>query len=386
MIAFTKRVRRFVSNGAGKPAGRVKDRPLAFCSNADATIFAYYANSLRESYEGLLHRLDLGDCVVGYRQGYSNVTTARDAFAEITSRGRCAALALDIEGFFDNIPHAALKAGWARVLALPDNHLPPDHYAVFMALTRFSRVDRDRCLDRLGLSSEDGLRGLPTPLCTIADFRTLIRGTGVTATSLIETNRDPFGIPQGTPLSPAAANIAMLAFDAAVAAEARRLGASYRRYSDDILIVCAPHDAVRLEDFVQQALDATATGLKLKPKKAQRVQFYGSRARCQRSPLQYLGFTFDGRQILLRSSTLARQWRKLAAGARWAKARHSMAVAGEIEGRANVHRKSVFTRFSHLGEGNFHTGYAALSSRVMMSKSIGRQLRNHMSFLADRLR
>ena len=386
LISFTKRHRRFTSSQGRGPVGSVKERPLAFCGNRDATIFSYYAHILGEKYEALLGPLGIDPCVIGYRQGRSNIESAREAFTEIAARGHCVALALDIEGFFDNLPHVVLKAAWARVLGRAAGDLPKDHYAVFRALTCYSSIDRDRCLERLGLSAGDGLEGLPKPLCTIADFRRLIRGGDGLLPSIIERNTNPWGIPQGTPLSPVAANIAMLAFDEAVAIEVAGVGGIYRRYSDDILVICPADQAARLEAFFGAALTEHAAGLKLKDKKAQRVEFFGGRTSCMPSPPQYLGFTFDGRRILLRSNTLARQWRRLAAAARWAKSRQAEAIAGSIEGRPTVHRKSLLTRYSHLGEGNFHTGYAARAGLVMDTAAIRRQLRNHMRFLAERLR
>lgn len=384
LIAFTKRHRRFTSRGSGAPAGSTKDRPLAFCANRDAVIFAYYAACLRDRYEALLHRLGIDACVVGYRSGMSNIGVAHEAFAEIAARGRCTALALDIESFFNTIPHATLKASWTRVLGTVDA-IPDDHYAVFRALTRYSSVDRDRCLERLGLPQDAPLEALPKPLCLIAEFRRQIRGDGTGLPSLIETNTAAYGIPQGTPMSPVAANISMLEFDVAVAAGVARVGGSYRRYSDDILVVCNPEDARRVEAFVAASLATHAPGLRLKDSKAQRVQFHASGARV-RPALQYLGFTFDGRQVLLRGTTLARQWRRLAAAVRWTKLRHRLAIAKVITGRDVIHRKALFTRFSHLGTDNFHTGYAARAARVMGTRAIRRQLRNHMRFIDERLR
>lgn len=385
LLSFKKRHRRFTSQGGGAPRGSVKERPLAACANRDATIFAYYAHLLRESFEGALRALNLGSVVVGYRRGLSNVEIAHDAFDEIAARGRCKALALDIEGFFDNIPHAALKRGWIEVLGPEHGVLPDDHYAVFRALTRYSEVDRDQCIERLGLTGIPS-EGLPKPLCSIQEFRRLVRGDGSAMTSLIATNKKDWGIPQGTPLSPIAANIAMLAFDAAVASAVHRVGGSYRRYSDDILVICAAEHAKDVEQTVSDCLAKYAPGLHLKESKAQRVEFFGKGMRSKPSPLQYLGFTFDGRQILLRGATLARQWRRMAAAARWAKRRHRMALSGVIEGRTVVHRKTLLTRYSHLGVDNFHTGYAERARKVMGSRAIRRQLRRHMSFLDHHLR
>lgn len=203
---------------------------------------------------------------------------------------------------------------------------------------------------------------------------------------MITHNKNSWGIPQGTPLSPMAANIAMLEFDLAVAGEVARAGGIYRRYSDDILIVCSPHESARLETFVGSALTMVAPGLRLKDDKAQRVHFFGGRTLCNPSPLQYLGFTFDGQRVLLRSSTIARQWRRLAKATRWAKVQHAKAAAGLIDGRPTVHRKSLLTRYSHLGENNFHTGYAARAVRIMGATAIKRQLRKHMTLLEEWLR
>lgn len=383
LIAFTKRHRRFTSRMGEAPVGITKERPLAFCANRDAVVFGYYAHLLRERYEALLGPLGINTCVVGYRSGMSNIGIAHEAFTELAARGRCTVLALDIEGFFDTIPHAVLKVGWIGLLGT-GGILPDDHYAVFRALTRFSKVDRDRCLERLGLPKDTPMEELPKPLCSVADFRRLIRGDGTGMPSLIETNTTPFGIPQGTPMSPVAANIAMLKFDTAVAAEVVRAGGSYRRYSDDIFVLCDPADARRLEAFIAAALDAHAPGLRLKDSKTQRVQFHAGSFRAQ-PPLQYLGFTFDGQQILLRGATLARHWRRLATAVRWAKRRHKLALAGVIPGRSVVHRKALLTRYSHLGTDNFHTGYSKRASRIMSTRAIRRQLRNHLRFMQERL-
>jgi len=56
-------------------------------------------------------------------------------------------LALDISGFFDNLGHANLKKQWCSVLE--KDVLPHDHYNLFKAVTRFSRVDKAACLSAL---------------------------------------------------------------------------------------------------------------------------------------------------------------------------------------------------------------------------------------------
>ena len=72
---------------------------------------------------------------------------------------------------------------------------------------------------------------------------------------LVSTYRENHGIPQGTPLSGGGgihldARIPIRAVKAAVDA----CGGSYRRYSDDILILCAPEYIAALEGEVNRAL------------------------------------------------------------------------------------------------------------------------------------
>lgn len=49
-------------------------------------------------------------------------------------------LCFDITGFFDNLDHAILKRRLKELLGVTE--LPPDWYAVFRHVTRFSRVER----------------------------------------------------------------------------------------------------------------------------------------------------------------------------------------------------------------------------------------------------
>ncbi|MBC9206830.1 hypothetical protein IBL26_08275 [Roseomonas aerophila] len=381
LIAFEKRQRRFVSSKGGRPTGKVKVRKLAYCSNKDATILSYYAAMLSDLYEEALQSAGLDEVVTAYRKGSSNISLALGAFNEIRSRGRCTALALDISGFFDNIGHDVLKRHWATILGV--TKLPADHFQVFKAITRFSTVDRASCLERLGMHPFTPQRNLRVPLCSARQYRELIRGSPSGAPNLVTPHSGEKGIPQGTPISAVAANISMLAFDKAVSAEAVRLGAVYRRYSDDILVVCSPKDAGHFEDFILGSLDSLANPLKIKAAKSQRVEFRGPGVAAMPHALDYLGFTFDGRKILLRGTTLARFWRRMATSVHWAKRMQTLAEKGKVTGRPVLHRRELHTRLTHLGADSFHRGYARRAATMMGAPSIGRQLRRHMHVLQN---
>ena len=395
LISFIKRERRYRREpGNKKPIATTKERSLAYPSNRDGYIFAYYAERLNALYEAELKRRDLTESVIGYRKGSSNIDRALEAFREIRVRSECAAVCLDIKGFFDGISHEVLKACWSFLLG--GGQLPIDHYRVFRALTKFAAMDRAELLTRLGHPPKTRDCDLRPPLCSIDCFRRLRSGRSVLS-KLVSTNRENHGIPQGTQLSAAAANISMLEFDTAVKVAADACGGSYRRYSDDILILCAPEHIAALEAEVERALKLHGKTLRLNAGKREEARFsmLGTALMpCpvtgRMKPLQYLGFTFDGRRALIRSGTLARYYRRMQTGIRVAKLRAKLARLGKIEGRnRKLHKREVLARHSHLGSRSFVKGYAKLSAVKMGNvgrKAIQKQVSRHMEIFCERLR
>ncbi len=271
LITFPKKERRYRRRqGDAKPVVSTKIRELAYPSNHDGYIFAYYAERLGFLYEAELAARGLDKIVIGYRKGSSNIKLARDAFSEIQIRGNCVALALDIKGFFDNISHNVLKTAWASLLG--GGPLPEDHYKVFRALAVAGKVDRGELLQRLGLRVNVRDRDLPRPLCSISQFRQLRSGS-CGSSKLVTRHAAKRGIPQGTPLSAMAANISMLEFDTAVHAAASVAGGSYRRYSDDILVLCPPEHVSDLEAAIGQALIIHTKTLSLNGDKREEARF-----------------------------------------------------------------------------------------------------------------
>ena len=389
LISFTKRERRYRREaGKKKPVASTKERGLAYPSNRDGYIFAYYAERLGSLYEVELALRGLSDCVIGYRKGSSNIDRALEAFREIQARGDCAAVCLDIKGFFDNISHEVLKACWSSLLG--GGQLPDDHYKVFRALTKYATMDRADLLVRLGLSPKKRDADLQRPLCSIDEYRRL-RSDRAAPSKLVSTSRENHGIPQGTPLSAAAANISMLEFDTAVKAAVDACGGSYRRYSDDILILCAPEHIAALEGEVNRALKLHGKTLWLNEKKREEARFSTPGPALLPCPvtgrvksLQYLGFTFDGCRALIRSGTLGRYYRRMRNGVRVAKWRSRLAKQGEIKGRKVLHRREILARHSHLGPRSFVSGYVRLARKKMGDvgePSIRRQLSRHLEVL-----
>ena len=87
-------------------------------------------------------------------------------------------------------------------------------------------------------------------------------------------------------------------------------------------------------------------------------------------PLQYLGFTFDGQNRLLRSQTMSRYHRRMK------RAVHSAGRAAFQAQDCKIHCQELYEQYSHLGQRNF-IKYVLRASKNMGSQKIRRQVRNH---------
>jgi hypothetical protein len=338
---------KFAKKGTEKSKVRVKDRPIRYAAKLDSFIYSHYRDILYRRYEPELESLGLTQCVLAYRHialdsgkgGKCNVHFADRAFKETRSFGNCLTIALDIEKFFENLDHEWIKQMWWRLLGKPVPTrrgllLPEDHFNVFKAVTQYSFIRRDMAYKKLGYIAEEHSSGkrkrwrftrskedFPSQICGPKRFREELQG-------LINRNRNPFGIPQGSPISDLLANVYMIDFDQEMNQFVSSLGGKYFRYSDDILII-APGQTERWQDVLsatQDTLKKTAPRLQLKGEKTQ-VHAYkpingGPDQECSllvppRGPngMEYLGFRYDGKGVFLRNSTVSGFQRKITAAA-----------------------------------------------------------------------
>lgn len=358
-----------------------KSRPIKYASHVDGYIFSYYAAQLATKHEDFVIQNQLDRAVLAYRVGRgNNITFAKESFDFIREQAGCVALGFDIAGFFDNIDHRQLKAQWASVLGV--EKLPDDHYAVFRAITKYSFVDREGCFDRLGYSQER--RKKAGRICTIQDFRNIIKASSSASTPLMQTNRERYGIPQGSALSAVLANIYMYPFDLTMQALADELGGLYRRYCDDILFVAPLEKEEVVRDAVRVELSRLGDQLEIQDDKTISAHFVVNPSgelvlRAREKPFQYLGFTFDGARILLRAQTLSRFWRRAVGAVKKAKEDARFAEAKGRDG--TVFRRRLYRRFTHLGRRNFVT-YARRAADHMdahdyKNAASWKQVKNH---------
>ena len=348
---------------------KTKDRPICYASHRDAALYAHYAAELSGRYENVLKEKGLSECITAFRPstGRCNIHFALDAFRWIEKKRPCVALAFDISGFFDTLDHTILKRKWCEVLGI--GSLPADSFSIFRSLTKFVTVDRDVVYSVFGISKNNPRAGGRLRICSAEDFRTKVVGAGFLA-----INGKSFGIPQGTPISAVLSNLYLLDFDEAVASQISEWGGLYRRYCDDILCVVPPEH----EELARKLVEAEILKVKLnlQPDKVGRFEFRGDVKASP--PLQYLGLTFDGEKVLLRSGGIGRYYARMRAGVRLAgDSRDRVArEMGMLPVDVPIKIGKLISRYGYAGERNF-ISYAHRASKISGDKGIKGQVSRH---------
>ena len=143
------------------------------------------------------------------------------------------------------------------------------------------------------------------------------------------------------------------------------------------MLFIVPHEFTA--GIEQQVMDEIAElQLDINTDKTEVREFRSTRASGTVSdkPLQYLGFTFDGQQVLIRSAALARYSERMKRGVRLAKAtkkKRDKAVSSPDTIKP-LFRQKLYEKYSHKGRRNF-IRYGLRAAKKMNSKSIRRQLK-----------
>jgi retron-type reverse transcriptase len=196
-----------------KGYGREGTRPICWATCEDTALIYALAAMIGPHVEQRLT-----DVAIGYRPGRRMLDSITDAIMRARSRSLSVVCVVDIRAFYDTLPWSQLD----RVI----DELPADDTVKAM-LRDLLRVEVHRV--------EDG---------------TVVR-------------RDR-GIPQGLPVSPILANLAMARFDRATAAACGRHGCIVRRYADDIIVLAPDEEAGRkARQLVGRQLGSL--GLQVKP-------------------------------------------------------------------------------------------------------------------------
>ena len=317
-----------------------KERPIKYASHRDACILSYYAHLLNEALDAHYKISGIDDSVIAYRSlGKANYNFSAEALSFAKSNSPVTILAFDVTGFFDNLAHDLFKKRLKAILGVSE--LPDDWYKVFRFITRFHFV----ALDELRAHHEFRSRFSKQSRDRIASVSEL-KAARVTIHPNPEISKgNRRGIPQGTPISAAASNLYMIDFDTEARSYCDSIGALYRRYSDDVLIVCKPRYAKEAMSKIMKLI--TKEKLEIADSKTEQTDFdanstidYASKA------AQYLGFTLDESGPAIRQSSLSRQWRKMRRAIRKTrKTAEARIAAGQSD---KVYTKRLYRRFTYL--------------------------------------
>lgn len=361
--------------------GRVyhtKSRPIAFAAHSDSHIYAHYAQKINEELEAAYENLDGAPHVLAYRQfepAKNNIHFAFDAFEEVRDRKECDVIAIDVEGFFDGLDHQVLKAAWSQLLG--EKNLPEDHYAVYKACTHDSGISVPALRDLFGgaIRRRAGREG--QAICTPKEFRSVVKPHLRSRHELVwkvkrktpPVNRT--GIPQGLPISAVLANLYMFEPDNEILQSIRELGGSYRRYSDDILLILPKGKGKKGESIIEDALKKVS--LNIQPKKTKRNRFVQHKGELKsfeldehyklgvQTPASYLGFSFDGKNIRVRNSTISRFMIKAK------RAIERASIAAEKNETGFIKKRQLYAKLTSLGYGSAYGDgiYKSLKNNIL---------------------
>ena len=346
LLHYFKKTRRYKKD---KGKIEIKERPIMYASHRDACIFSFYSAQLGKILDAFYQKNRLNDNVIAYRAlKRANYDFSATAFQYAVAHAPCAILAFDVSGFFDNLDHYLLKTRLKRLLGLTS--LPEDWYQILKVITKFHYIKLSELEAHTKFAAALNTPGTG-PIATVAELK-------VAEISFYQNEKATAGIPQGTPISATMSNLYMVDFDLNVRDYCESIGALYRRYSDDILIICPLDKAAEAEAKIGNLISAEK--LELSANKTETTFFDpGSTALHSARSAQYLGFSYYPGGAGIRPSSLSRQWRKLR---RSLKKTRKVAEAAILSGVAKkVYTKKLRRKFSPLQFRNF-SSYARRSA------------------------
>ena len=330
----------------GKRNFETKERAIMYASHVDSLIYSFYNIVLNDKYERHLGEQPYQASVLAYRKlGKSNIEFSHEVFQEISEMGECFVLAFDVSKFFDTLDHGILKKSWEKVLG-NDFVKHKDHQNVYNSLTKFAYVlkndlDKEFEIDKL----PEGKRLFR--YCSGKEFRERVRKN-----KLVKSNVEKKGIPQGSPISALLSNIYMLDFDKSAFQKIVVENAGiYRRYCDDILVVCRPEVADEIESWIYNEIK-NIFFLDIQKEKTEKYRLVNVTGNGIYRPInvstgkkrniQYLGFEYDGDHIFIRSSSVSKYYRRM-------KYRVHSAVYDAVKKGGKIFKKKLLLKNTELG-------------------------------------
>lgn len=412
----------------GQIISNTKIRPIMYATHIDSHIYSYYSHKIiQPEYEAYLKQNSILDsCITAYRQIETDdgtrykydVDFAKDVFEEIKDRKNCGVLAFDIKDFFPSLNHQQLKIIWSKILGTKS--LPKDNYALFKSITNYSYFFYDNLRQkRKGHLDEKKIAELKNEgkFQLFENWQDFEKSEIQVYKNQKKREGSIAGIPQGLPISAMLANVYMLPFDEAIVERLiKPKNCYYRRYSDDLVVLCNPEDIDDVEKIVLEEIKKIQLTISKSKTEKFKFQIEGNKLECHKiigneyipnSYLQYLGFDFYGYKTLIKSANVSRFYREMKESISMKAERIKSVQKKNLTEEAIIFKRKIYRLYSFRGvksrklpankivykngklvsqnfqrkyRGNF-VKYAYRASDIMEAPEIKRQLRKHMNIL-----
>lgn len=301
-----------------------KSRKITLPSHHDAMVYRYYGHALNHLYSGYSINHHIDKVAVAYRERQpgvrlSNITTAKEVFDYVTSFDKSWIIKGDFHHFFDTLDHKCLADNLKKVFG---EELPNDWIKMLRSITKYQAISRktlesqlkDAHVERSYRLHQNTERSSRAYVKNLKELGTLVKSGRVRL-----SGKNNVGIPQGTAVSAALANVYMIDFDEWLVKRCEEFGGLYRRYSDDFILVM-PRDqlskaslqrlakTIIIRSQVSLGLEIEPTKTKLysyeKEKRAIMLLSGESTDKPRPSKIDYLGFIFDGVSVSMRPKSI----------------------------------------------------------------------------------
>ena len=388
-IHFEVNLDKYVDSDNGKHI-KSKTREIYYSAHVDRYIYEYYGSQLNTAYNRFVNSTGIGKVSIAYRNntpGKCNIHFAKDAFEFICSCKSAYVFVGDFSNFFDKLDHKYLKETLKTVL--DKKELNQAEYAIYKNITHFTYVEA-KDIEIFKGKTRVEMRNLDKYFDT-QEFQVFKK-------THLKKNENDYGIPQGSSISSVYANVYMIHFDKMMNDLATSNGGLYRRYCDDIIFVIpCTNDDIQNKTYneITERIFAIKDRIKnLELNEDKTEQFYyndGSLIKLagDGSAINYLGFTFDGKEVRIREKSLFKYYNRA-----YKKIRR--VNASKTEGGYIAGKKAVYKSYTHLGNtkskktyGNFLT-YAYKAQRIFDESDclvcgIKKQVKGHWNKINNRL-
>ena len=333
-----------------------KLRELFYCAHLDRCVYQRYSFLINYHYNLWVHEKCIDNVAIAYRDNKdkNNIDFAKNAFEQIKKYGKCFVFVGDFTNFFDKLNHKYLKEMLCKVLKT--DFLAEDYYAVFKNITRFSYIDWEDILKAAGENIQT--RGIRRKMNSQEII--LSKSQFRNAKQYIKKHTDPFGIPQGSPISAVLSNVYMIEFDQYINEYVLSNNGIFMRYSDDFIIILPYEHESEINahtEFIFDYFDSLDGLVELQKEKTAQYIFDKNQIyefpSGKTSQIDYLGFIYDGKIIRMRPKAITKYYYRMRRKA------HTIGKSGWISkyGR-HITAKELYDIYSYGGERQTFIDYA----------------------------